>query len=1031
MTTRTAMLGTLWRGLLSRRILSLGSLLLLSLALGSALLGPSFQDAVTRSFVVTRLNDAPNQQTGISWLYQGHADSPARQADEALAAVGGITRGPFAAGQVTWESVRADVPGPGALGPYGGRAMMLAKDGVCDQLTLVSGRCPRRPDEAMLLDADREVTGLAVGDTAALGQLGDVEVVGTYRAPVGENDYWFDPGRLGSQPRYVNETTGLVTPYEPGPFIVPVERFARLAAEQYEVRVDRRLDLPPDFEQSQVDEAVAASVLATKGDRIPVERGSLRPDSLNDLVATAATFEEQKATARASIAPAVLSLVLVALALLLRLLTSAAELRVPELSLASLRGMSRRQMWMLGLAEPLGLLLLSVPVGLLVGGTMATGLVRSWLVPGLSVPVPAGSLVAGLLVLLSAAAVSVVAVGSVLRDSLAAQLGGVRRPHRTRRAVVVLELALVALALAILATKLAGGGAPARPDATDLVLPVLLGVVAGLVATRAAAWLAAWWTRRRTSSLSLFVSVRALARRQEGTLVILPITVAVAVGIFALGVSDAAANWRASVAATAAPADEVWSSPHGVRLTHELTQRIDPEGQYLMSASEFSAFGGLFAVLDTPRLARVADWDPSWTGGLTGAEVADLVGPAAEQPVLRGRRVTARTQVQRRAPQRQQEDLYLELRLEASDGPGRVYLGPLPDGTAEVSARLSGCRAGCALAGVSIGRRAGLPAVLDDRVAVTALAVDGREVEGALDAAWVLAPDTPVQEQVGSVAFDADGVRFDLDSRGRPEVARFSTSGVRRYRPVLVGVDAVDNLRRAPDGGFEVQVSADSLPVDPVRQTESVPFFGPEGLLIDQTMLASDRQLFDPMFVNHVLARSDTPAAMRQQLADQGLTVETTRAAQERNLGQGAYALALRLYLVVAVLVLLMALAGLVVSMAVQLPSRRRDAAALRVVGVSRRSVMGAVGGELVGVLGTAVLAGIVAGTLAQDVILRTVTLGYVESMATPHLVTRVDTGGLAFTVAVAVLLLGIAGWLSAWLTVRGARGATLRENAR
>ena len=47
-----------------------------------------------------------------------------------------------------------------------------------------------------------------------------------------------------------------------------------------------------------------------------------------------------------------ISLVLVALALLLRLLMAAADLRLPELALASLRGLSRRQLWGLGLSEP-------------------------------------------------------------------------------------------------------------------------------------------------------------------------------------------------------------------------------------------------------------------------------------------------------------------------------------------------------------------------------------------------------------------------------------------------------------------------------------------------------------------------------------------------------------------------------------------------------------------------------------------------------------------------------------------------------
>jgi putative ABC transport system permease protein len=133
----------------------------------------------------------------------------------------------------------------------------------------------------------------------------------------------------------------------------------------------------------------------------------------------------------------------------------------------------------------------------------------------------------------------------------------------------------------------------------------------------------------------------------------------------------------------------------------------------------------------------------------------------------------------------------------------------------------------------------------------------------------------------------------------------------------------------------------------------------------------------------------------------------------------------------VALLVLVMALAGLFVSTAVQLPSRRRDAASLRVVGVPRRYVMSAVVRELAVVLGGTALAGLAAGTLAQYVVLRTVTLGVVESITTPALVAAIDWGRLAVLTAAVALLLGTVAVVSAALTVRGARGSTLRESAR
>ena len=148
-------------------------------------------------------------------------------------------------------------------------------------------------------------------------------------------------------------------------------------------------------------------------------------------------------------------------------------------------------------------------------------------------------------------------------------------------------------------------------------------------------------------------------------------------------------------------------------------------------------------------------------------------------------------------------------------------------------------------------------------------------------------------------------------------------------------------------------------------------------------------------------------------------------------LDQSAFALALRLYAVAAVLVLLMALAGLFVSTAVQLPARRRDAAALRVVGVPRSAVMSAVAREFFVVLGGAAVAGVLAGSLAQYVVLRTITLGVVDEITTPHLVAAISPTRLLVVAAVVAVVLGIVAFFSASMTVRGARGSTLRESTR
>ncbi len=402
-----------------------------------------------------------------------------------------------------------------------------------------------------------------------------------------------------------------------------------------------------------------------------MEAGSFETRSINDIDGVAAEVRAQQDTARSSVSPAVLSLVLVALALLMRLLTAAADLRLPELALASLRGLPRHRMWALGLSEPLVLLGLAVPVGGALGLGVSWLLVESWLVPGLPLPLPWASLLLGLGVGLGAALVAVVAVGLVLRVDLADQLTGVRRPTRARRGAVVAQLALVAATLVVLLSKLSAG-APGEPDVTDLVLPVLLAVVAGLAGARGTAALAGWWTRRgpRSRSLPTFVAARALSRRREGTLVILPVTAAIAICVFGAGIYDSASQWRASVAATRAPAAVVWASDLPLNRAVALSRAADPDGRWLMAAGTLSSTGPVFTVADTSRLTRVAQWSDQWTPGTSTDEITGLLRPRAPAPVLTGRRLAV--DVENRA--RTGDELTLRLRLVSAAGRRRVRL---------------------------------------------------------------------------------------------------------------------------------------------------------------------------------------------------------------------------------------------------------------------------------------------------------------------------------------------------------------------
>ena len=63
------LLGTSLRGLRARGVLSLGSLLLTVIAIGSAVVGPSYQENAANSFVIAQLRAQPLINTGLTYDY--------------------------------------------------------------------------------------------------------------------------------------------------------------------------------------------------------------------------------------------------------------------------------------------------------------------------------------------------------------------------------------------------------------------------------------------------------------------------------------------------------------------------------------------------------------------------------------------------------------------------------------------------------------------------------------------------------------------------------------------------------------------------------------------------------------------------------------------------------------------------------------------------------------------------------------------------------------------------------------------------
>jgi hypothetical protein len=1024
------LLGTSLRGLRARWVLSLGSLLLTMIAISSAVVGPSYQQNAANSFVIAQLRAQPSINTGLTYDYRPNSGE---NVDAAVADALDLTTRQSGTGfsqghPIVWQQLPQVPLVTGSGAPSEPR--MVSVPGACDHVHL-EGRCPTNPDEIAMLRIDAENNGVKVGDSFnPYGDPTPLRVVGIYTATdrAADDTFWGGSGRLQStsgalQPRLV--------PARPGPWIT-TQAGIELRHQRWYVTVDQPLAAPPTLTADELA-AVAAHVRTlTKDDAHGRLLPGLSLEFGNTLPSTAHQLINRRGVTRSTVAPAVLSLILVALVLLSRLLAAAMTLRRGELALASLRGYGRRQLWFLGMLEPLLILAIATPLGVVGGYLSSRLLARRWLVPDLPVPFVLASGLAVIGVVVVTGIVAAVVVRDAVSEPLSAQIAGVRRPTKSGRAVIVMRLALIAIAAAALVTA-ASRNEPQKPDATDLALPILLAVASGLLVGLLVLAVSGLWVRwsARRRALSSYVASRTVRRRREGTMVILPVTAALTVAVFAIGVSLAASTWRSSAAATEVGAPLSYTTDLSLSRAVGLTQEIDPRGRWLMAAGqdfpnadEVTSLPQPRVIVDATRLARVASWPAQWTPGRSAADVAREIGPRQPPILFHGSSltVTVDNHVHGDYPQ-----LGVSVTVLDDNGALRdVNVGAFNPGRSTKTVKLRACETRCQVEKISFGGPAALVEAMHGTATIESFTVDDKPVPGVLDASW--RPQASLINTVTAVkkvVLQRGRLTMTFRAGGPQSYAGISPSDLPAAVPVLFGRLA-DESTRLPTGASGLfRVSPAGAPA------ESVPFRGPSGVLIDFTAFIRNASLDNSATLVYIWARADTPQRVLGALAAHGLSRPTTEAETKHLLDQDAFALALRLYVVVTALVILLALAGLAANLAVQLPSRRRDAASLRVVGVKRRSVMVGVVAEFVVVLGAAAVAGVAAGGVAQYVVVRTVTLGFVDSSLVPRVVPSFDIGSAVALSAVVLAVLVVASSCFAFLTVRGARTSSLRENAR
>jgi hypothetical protein len=1028
-------------GLWSRRGLNAAILLVAVTALGASLLGPMYGRASAEHLLDSRVAQRAPYVTGLSYAVPAldSADlpvgSPDRYQPPAPSDLVGRAHAPLDLPDWSpyWSRATPWVRDAGGHARFGSTTFEVPlywRQGMC-RLATVTGRCPQQAGEVLVQQTMARTLDLEPGDRLSLqfteswlgpeGEFGggrpqrdalarrDFTVVGTYQVPTPDSPAWYDLSRFRG-------IADLVPPPAKGAGAPPATPAlltapASMTSQTFVAGVDRPLD-PEAVDVADLDrvQALASRFSArTAGTSTAIRAEDLDVATLFDEVRA-----ERSLLAEVTFA-ALAPLVVLALLLLFAMVASATAVRRPHIALAKLRGHSRRQVLGFALGEPFVLIVLAVPVSLALAWAAAAVIARTWLTAGIPVrpdAVALGSLGAVALAALGAAAVA--AIG-VIREPLATALAAGTRPRSASRWGLVLRSAVVAVAVASVASVLTSDREDGR----------LLGLLAPLFIALAVAVLGVWllarastlWLRRTAGrgGTPAYLASRRLARRDDLVRLMVPLLLAVSVITFSASAAASADDWRVSRAKAQVGAAQVFTAAASPGRLLQVTRRVDPEGRYVAAAVVGAGGEGTSRTLyvDTGRLARVAAWDEDWSD-LPVTELQRRLDPGGGEPLqLTGQRVELTvTDVRLRSTAEDDPVLWLQYtddRGEQAD----VALGAVPNGPrVTLAAPVPGCVRGCTVEQLYLAGSAS--SVTDEQGTLTLarVRVDGAPVDWRLDEAdaWRAARPFPVSMMDPPVVLEpgSAGLRVRVYLGHLPPGAglqRAPVSGFARITPgatpaVLPALVARDTERtpvpaassavglEVPAGQTVVSgagVNTLPAPLRVVGTVEALPGLGAEGVLADLGASLVEYEPTPGQLVSVQLwAAPDTPPRVLDAVRDAGVRLSGPRRldAVLDGLRGDAFSLGWRIFLVVGGLTLLLAVFGVLASAVAQSRWRAYEVAALRVVGLSRASLVRASVLEHGVMLGCAVLLGLVASYTSLRLVLPQVELGGADPLA-------------------------------------------------
>jgi putative ABC transport system permease protein len=1016
-------------GLWWRRGLNLAVLSVAVVTTTAAALGPLYARASTESTLNDHLTEA-GSTTGLH--FYAYVDATIqRDIDrfESTAPRPGAILGYDSAidGIYTPEKVgvSTSAEGHGAVTSH-----LLWRAGMCQHVAIVHGRCPSGPLEMMASQRtfDSGAYGWRIGTKLYIGALSVegfdgnpkgavLRVVGTYRQNDVNDPYWF--GRNYADQQFRGDQPDLVDT-----LMVSRATFAALPR--------------PAFAQAEVD--------------MPLNPGALRlSDVAHERRAVAATVGRYQASQEIHVTTQLrlvlddahreqqlvevgtllvtLQLGLLAWLVLFQVVADAIEARGNEIAMAKLRGLSPAATVRFGLAEPVVLLALAVPVGLLAAVGVTHVFAGSVLVPGVPVVMAWAPIVAALIAFGGGLVAAALAGYRTLTRGVLDQWRRTTRAPGHSRIGLVIDALLALVAVTGLAALRAHHHARDTHDSATLLAPGLLVFAVALLGVRLLPLGCRWIAGRTRASrrMGLFLASRQVARRPVGLRLAALLAVAVGLATFAVAGESVARSNRAARAQSELGASQVASIQYDAKQDPvAATHTADPDGRWAMAVATWLPDGGETVTgtvigVDGSRLAAVA-YRPA--GGPALASMGEAVGAASVRPItltapqirlhITGRDLSAGTPyVQLNL--RTARDAFVDVQLERLRAGAHVYVASLP------------CKPGCLFRGITWDRPITVEGTMRGTATLTGIDIGDGTTWRPLDASltnpdgWrAAAPQgeatdelhvsfTGVTDRFRAINGGYGGILYAYAPSPIPAVA---TPGSYVSNPKL----AMEDLLGA-QATFNVIQSADVLP-DVLDN----------GVLMNLPFVQAELPAFSEEATWSVWLGPRAPPDARARLEAAGFHVQSVRTERQRTdqLARQGPALALLLLLACAVAGAVLAVGGTAISIAASSRRRSYEIAALRTVGLPRAALLRAGVIEQLLLLGAAVALGVPTGLLAARLAMPVIPEFSDTTPVALHYVPRLAPTAI-FASAFIVLLTITAVLAAAWL-MRTAVPDRLRE---